>query len=328
MFNRKDIIILLLILFVGALIKGSPVLAQDVIAKANIDTNQIRIGEQITYTLNVQSNKDVKLLWPTFLDTIYHFEVVDRSAIDSINVSGNNYELEQSFILTNFDSGYYPIPPIRFDYKLPNDNSIYSAETEPLLVAVNTVAVDTAATIKDIKPPIHVPVSFKEMVPYIISVFGLFALIVIAIVLYRKYKNKQDGIIEDAPIIPAHVVAFEQLQKLNNDKLWQQGKIKTYYSGLSDIVRLYIENRYRTPALEMTTDEILSSGLINSISIKESEELERILRTSDLAKFAKSNPLPKENELNWQLAYEFVDKTKEIEIETVSEPKQKEVNVE
>lgn len=324
MLKRKNIIVSLITLFIGSLLINPTTYAQDVIATASIDTNQIRIGEQITYTVNVQTNKDVKLLWPTFLDTIYHFEVVDCSSIDSINVEGNNYELKQSFILTKFDSGYYPIAPIRFDYKLATDSTVYATETEPLLVAVHTVAVDTAASIKDIKPPIHVPVTLKEMAPYIAGVFGLFALIVLAIVLYRKYKRKKEGIIEVVPDIPAHLVAFEQLQKLNNDKLWQQGKIKTYYSGLSDIVRLYIENRYKTPALEMTTDEILSSGLINLISIKEKEELERILHTSDLAKFAKSNPLPNENELNWQLAYEFVDKTKEIEIET----KAQKVNVE
>ena len=325
MLKRKENIALLLILFIGSLLINSTVYSQDVIATARIDTNQILIGEQITFTVNVQSNKDVNILWPTFLDTIYHFEVVDRSGIDSINVEGNNYELQQSFILTKFDSGYYPIPPIRFDYKLSNNSAVYSTETDPLLVAVHTVAVDTAASIKDIKPPIHVPVTLKEMLPYISGVFGLFALIVLAIVLYRKYKNKQKGIVELIPDIPAHVVAFEQLQNLNNKKLWQQGKIKTYYSGLSDIVRLYIENRYRTPALEMTTDEILSSGLINSISVKEKEELERILRTSDLAKFAKSNPLPNENELNWQLAYEFVDKTKLIETRT--EPKAEKAHV-
>ena len=52
----------------------------------------------------------------------------------------------------------------------------------------------------------------------------------------------------------------KQLEKLKQAQLWQNGKIKAYYSDLSDILRLYIENRYNSPALEMTTDEILSSG--------------------------------------------------------------------
>ena len=298
---------------------NSPAYSQELITKASVDTNQILIGEQITYKLNVSSNKDVIILWPTFLDTIYHFEIVNRSELDTIKTNDDFYELEQSFILTKFDSGYYPIPPIRFDYKLPNDNHTYSAETEPLLIAVHSVAVDTSGIIKDIKPPIHVPVSFREMLPYILIVFGLFAGIVVAILLYRKYKYSKNKVIQDVPEIPAHIIAIEQLQDLNNKNLWQKGKIKMYYSGLSDIVRQYIENRYRTPALEMTTDEILASGLVNNLNQKEQEELERILRTSDLAKFAKSNPLPNENELNWQLAYDFVDKTKIIEAAPLTE---------
>ena len=107
-----------------------------------------------------------------------------------------NYELKQSFILTRFDSGYYAYPPIRIDYKLRQLKYVYAAETEPFLVAVHTVAVDTAASIKDIKPPIHVPITLKEMAPYIAGVFGWFALIVIAIVFTTDTREENLEITE------------------------------------------------------------------------------------------------------------------------------------
>ena len=47
------------------------------------------------------------------------------------------------------------------------------------------------------------------------------------------------------------------LEKLKGEKLWQAGKVKDYYTELTDIVRIYIEERYGVQAIEMTTEEIL-----------------------------------------------------------------------
>ena len=63
----------------------------------------------------------------------------------------------------------------------------------------------------------------------------------------------------EAPKIPAHVTALEKLEKLKEEKLWQQGKLKLYYSELSDITRQYIEQRFYINAMEQVTDEIMYS---------------------------------------------------------------------
>ncbi|MBT8196335.1 MAG: hypothetical protein HKO56_04435 [Bacteroidia bacterium] len=302
--------------------------AQDVKAIGSIDTNQILIGEQITYKLNVEGSKNTKLLWPTFLDSLYHFEIIDRTELDTLSNNGNKYQLQQNFVLTNFDSGYYAIPPIQINYKLPGNPNTLTAETEAFLVTVHTLAIDSNAFLKDIKPPIHVPITLRELAPYMAGVFGCFALIVLLILLYNRYKNRKQGDVEETIKTPAHVIAFKQLQKLKDAQLWQNGKIKAYYSDLSDILRLYIENRYDSPALEMTTDEILSGDLVKSLSREEQKEMSNILRTADLAKFAKATPLADENELNLKLVEEFIEKTKNIEPETENKPKEATAHVE
>ena len=43
------------------------------------------------------------------------------------------------------------------------------------------------------------------------------------------------------------------------EKLWQQGEIKQYYSELTDILRIYIENRWDIQAMEMVSSEIIES---------------------------------------------------------------------
>ena len=82
--------------------------------------------------------------------------------------------------------------------------------------------------------------------------------------------------------------------------LWQNNKIKEYYSELTEIVRGYIERELKVPALERTTDEIIETltDFKSSQSITTSKEtikkLKELLEESDLVKFAKSKPLPLE----------------------------------
>ena len=58
---------------------------------------------------------------------------------------------------------------------------------------------------------------------------------------------------------PPDIVALRGLDQLRDEKPWLNNKIKYYYIRISEILRIYIENRYKTQALEQTTDEILVS---------------------------------------------------------------------
>jgi hypothetical protein len=84
-------------------------------------------------------------------------------------------------------------------------------------------------------------------------------LVIIIIILFIRYFRKVPPpmVAVEVPKIPAHVIAYEKLEKLKSEKLWQEGKLKAYHSLLTDILREYIENRFKIQALEQTTDEIL-----------------------------------------------------------------------
>ena len=38
-------------------------------------------------------------------------------------------------------------------------------------------------------------------------------------------------------MIPAHIIALNELSKLEKEKIWQTGNIKEYHSQLSEIIR-------------------------------------------------------------------------------------------
>ncbi|MES2592291.1 MAG: hypothetical protein V4608_10430 [Bacteroidota bacterium] len=304
--------------------------AQDIKATAKLDTTSIRIGQQVKLKLSVEYRVDngqqVKIQWPEVADTIRkEVEVIGQSKVDTIIPDKNNpfqFIQTKTLYVTSFDSGYWAIPPFKFVINA-DTNGVF---TESLLLEVGTVAVDTTLAIRGIKPPYDESYTWLDWIKdNMIVVYGaLIAILVTLIIIYliKRFKKKKPEVVEvEAPKIPAHIIAFEKLDKLKNEKLWQEGKLKLYHSSLSEIVREYIENRFKIQALEQTTDEIIYGFRNVAIDDESKMKLKQVLILADLVKFAKEQPLPNENEMSLTNAYDFVNGTKKEE--TISSNKNK-----
>lgn len=293
--------------------------AQEPKATATLDNSNIQIGQQVQLTLSihykVNNGKQINIEWPELLDTIRkEIEIVAQTKIDTIIPDSSDmfrFVQTKTLYITSFDSGYWVMPPFKFTV---NGDTI-GIFTEPLLLQVNTVQVDTTLAIKDIKAPYEEDYSWldwlKDNKYMALGIFlGIHALLLI-IYLIVKYLNKAKPpiVVVEAPKIPAHIIALEKLEKLKQEKLWQEGKLKLYHITLSEIVREYIENRFKIQAMEQTTDEILFGFRNVAIDEESKNKLKQLLILSDLVKFAKEQPLPNENELSWTNAYEFVKGT-------------------
>jgi hypothetical protein len=228
-------------------------------------------------------------------------------------------------VAARYDSGDTQIPPLPFLYSSPNDTAQHVALTNPLMVTVHTVPLDTSGDIRDVKPPFSIPLSLAEVLLYL----GIaLAVTLAAYYLYRfwlRRKGKAAGGQYAPPPRPAHVIALEELAVLKEKNLWQRGLIKEYYSEVTEILRRYFENRYRRPALEETTDEIIA-GLRNTEYPAGLFSLtETVLRRADLVKFAKQRPSIPEHEQMLTAVYDIVDATKSVGMtpvttDTVQEP--------
>jgi len=245
-------------------------------------------------------------------DTISkNIEIIEKSKIDSV-LSDNKQQivLKQKITITSFDSGYYAIPPIRFNFKKPNDSIIHFKETNPLLLKVNTIAVDTTKNIKPIKSPIEAPVSFMEVLPWILAAIAFAVLVFLIIYFIRKRKKKEPLLkLRSKPERPAYEIALESLNKLKEEKLWQKGFIKKYHSRLTEIIRIYIEQRFNIQAIEMTSEEILQQVSKLKINDDLKDKIKQMLILADLVKFAKEKPLPSDQELSMNNAIAFVKNT-------------------
>jgi len=283
-----------------------PARSQFVELKTLLDTNQILIGEQFHLDIEILQPSDVNIIFPEIKDTlISSIEVLESYPQDTI-AEGENLKISQRHRLTSFDSGFYEIPPLKFLIKSGQWSD--SIESNPMYLMVHSVAVDSL--IYDVKAPIHMPVSFLEVFPFVAGGLVLVAAVYFIVRYVRRRKKKKGLFVPDRPEDPAHVVALRELDRLREEKLWQRSEFKPYYTRLTDTIRRYMERRYNIPAMEMTSYEILDSWKHSERPDDDlSAKLNRLLNLADLVKFAKEKPIASDNEENLDRAYEFVKKT-------------------
>jgi hypothetical protein len=305
--------------------------AQQVKVKASIDSTHILIGDQLKLLFEIDKPKDLDVVFPSIPDSLgSKLEVVDRSKIDTSKLDDKNREkLVQRLFITSFDSGMHQIPP--FYFKLKNGKILDSIATRALAFQVHGMKIDTAKGPTDIKLPYKAPVTLKEVTPYILGIILILA-IIFFLFYYIKWKKKNVPLFTkpEKPADPAHVIALRELDRIKEQKLWQQEKIKQYYSEVADTIRIYIENRFEIPAMEFTSAETIgtfkeSKNLVDQHSL---DQLQHILSLADLVKFAKYNPLPDDNNLTLMNAYFFVNQTKKEEFKVPEKPAEVEVKPE
>ncbi|MGA2298801.1 MAG: hypothetical protein ABSG15_14735 [FCB group bacterium] len=282
--------------------------SQNVIAKASLDTTKGLIGDQFKLKLEVQSDKKTNIILPAMPDSIGKLEILSRSKIDTVDSNGK-YSLRQQFVMTCFDTGWYEIPALTVMYEKNGMPSPYPIETLPLHIRFNTVQVDTSLAIKDIKSPLDIPISIWEYLLYFLIVILAAAAGVGGYLLWKRYKKRQLPKPKYDPRIPPHIYALEALKQLDDEKLWQKGKVKLYYIRLTEIIRTYLERSFYIPALEMITSEIIEAMLNAKIDMEFVERMGKVFETADLVKFAKYQPLPDVNTLSMNLSIDFVKGT-------------------
>ncbi len=167
----------------------------------------------------------------------------------------------------------------------------------------------SAEDLRDIKQPVEWPTNYVLIFSFL---FLIIIIIVILIVLYvrRRILRKINSVIVVRN--PPWVLALDELDALKRKNLPSLGKIKEFYSFLSDIVRHYIEERFSIRAPEMTTPEFLRH-LKNSqvLDDKQREALEIFLYSCDMVKFAKYGPTLNEADYSYELARKFIEETRQ-----------------
>ena len=286
---------------------------------ARVEPDSIGIGDRFDVVIDVDRDLVQVVEFPTFNPPPQSgLEVVESHPVDTLRRDGRHLSLRKRYTLAAFEEGNLGLGRAQVLYLDKNiTDTLYTADT--LRLQVGTFQIDsTSHTIYDIKAQRTLPFRYGEISGYVL--WSLLGLIVLGGAIYAgrrlmaRYARKVRDIFRPAPPLPPHIAAIQALETLHNQKLWQSGRHKQYYSGLTDILRTYLADRYGFGAMEMTSDEILAAVRRYDLPQKCVMDLQAILRDADLVKFAKARPEGTTNEDNYLNAYYFVEETKPAEI--------------
>lgn len=271
------------------------------------------IGDQFRYGFHLKDVAEgTRFALPDFskgfMDSV---EIVSPFKADTVAVHGKknepkSYDIDVSMVITSFDEGIYNLLPLSMVRAFGVDR-VDTLLFEPKTLDIRTMPVDTAIyQIHDIKGQIRYPLKASEILPY---VGGIILLAIIIFLIWKLVASKRRKSDEQAHKDPPYLVALRKLEHYRGSKYWAPDKQKSYYSGITDALREYIDARYGIDAMEMTTAEIFKDLKSSGVPADLYEEMKTLFETADFVKFAKASASDEENAAALPAAVRFVTVT-------------------
>lgn len=292
--------------------------------------DSILIADQLRYSVTLKDlDKDTGIALPDLsqasndtltvvggwqLDTLVRGRKVhSRNAKAAARLLKKPFDLCAGIILAPFEEGTYELPDIPVVRRSGDktDTLLFKG----LEMEVKTMPVDTATfQIHDIKGQIEYPVTFKEVLPWVGAGLLIIALLMLgAWLIDRANKRRAEA---GKPRDPAYIVALRELDKYRSDKFWAPEKQKTFYSGITDALKFYMDDRFGVDAPEMTTAELFDALKGDKdITPEMFNDLKDLFERADFVKFAKHVASDEENAGALPLAVRFVTTTYQADIE-------------
>ncbi len=314
--NKITIKILYCIIVIFTIFNFNQLIAQNVTLKLSMDSAYIIMGKQTTIHVDavVPKNDTGKILEYDLSSILPLVEVVKQGERDTLDIGNDRNQIKQDIIIQSFDSGLYTLPPIK--YKSTSE----SISSNEIVLKVIPVNVDSMTTIIGLKDDIFQYKSkWYDILPdfvtdYWYQLISLIILSVIAIYIILSLLKQRSIItpIVKKKIIPPYELAMQKIIKLKEDKVWERGNEKEYYTRLIDILREYLVSRFGIYAMEMTSSQIIYAIKNCEDSKNQLPYIEELLHITDFVKFAKFSPLPEENIKAMNIAIKFLEETKPI----------------
>ncbi|NER17251.1 hypothetical protein [Spongiivirga citrea] len=277
---------------------------------ATVDTFQIKIGEEIKLSIRVEVDSTDLVIFPEG-QSFSPMETIESYPVDTA-VIGSKFELIKKYGVTQFDSGFWYVPKQRISI---NEKPFF---TDSIPIRVNDVVVDTTKqAMFEIKPLISVKKPKSNWLQWLL--IGLGVLLFAAIVIYFLFLRKKPETEEErvANLTPFDR-ALEKLKALEESQYLIRSEHKKYYSELTDIVRIYIEEDVHLSAMESTSDELIAKLEMLKDADKlplENETIsnfKQVLKTADLVKFARLRPEETQVKTDTTVVEQMVTETKEV----------------
>lgn len=223
--------------------------------------------------------------------------------------------LEATYIIQSFDSGVYRMPPFLY---ISGEDTILS---NGLTLRVEPVDVSEMEIRDPDEGVLSAGSEWYDFLPDFVTknwllILALIIIVGAGVVAYIMFKRHQS--MPDVPKvkpIPPYELALKHLAELKEEKLWESGQERSFYTRLTDILREYLDGRFGINAMEMTSTQIKTALKRNQDTRMSKSLVEEVLEIADYVKFAKMKPLREDNIRSYEAALQFVNNTRPVVVE-------------
>ncbi len=199
------------------------------------------------------------------------------------------------------ETGELTIPP--FEVRDEDDRV---ATTPEFVVTVSSVLADAEP---DVEAPAPLfPSRFKDW--WLAGGIAAGVLLLAALLFWWARRRKRRPA-PDAIAIPPHIKALRELSRLRDAPRRSHSEVEVFYVAVSQVLRVYLEDRFGLRAPERTTEEFLpeveQSGALDT---EQRAHLRQFLEQCDLVKFAAMHPDETVHGQTFDFAESFVESTR------------------
>lgn len=290
------------------------------IGNALIGNKKLIVGQStsITYMLKIKNESPKNFVIykdsiPTFnskskkgiyLEIIkpFHDTIVEDQDHNKIWIGG--------YTVIAWDSGHFFIPEIWC-----NQNKVKFPQIE---IEVSLEKVKKGVELYDIheqfeelpEKPLWERIKAFMIQNWLWFIIGFMLLIGLFLYFKLRKKDKQNSFENELSLREKSIKAIEEL---NQQKLWEKGKLKKHYTDLAHILKVYIGICLDINLLEKTTYETNLLLQQKGISKEQINKIEEVLIQADLVKFAKSTPDEFSILRNSAIAIELIQTIEQVE---------------
>ncbi len=273
---------------------------------AELEPRTATVGDRIALRVTLTRPDGVDVAFPNVADIVTPLEVRDvlilpPEARDGIVTETRHYAL------VAFETGMLKVPGLGFTHVTAAGDTI-QAWTDTLFVSIESVLPEGKAPEelepRDIKPPFELP---RRIWPFLVTAAIIAGAVAASWYLRRWWRARKREPMEEPKVEPRVPRRAGQLEQ---EDMIGRGEVPRFYVAVTEIVRLYVRDRFAVEAIDMTTSELGPSMEAWRIEREEVDWTIDFLTHADLTKFAKYVPEPSRASGDFREAWDFVERTR------------------
>lgn len=306
---------------IALLLHAFPLFADEKVPTFKVEKTDYSIGDMISLEVELEGSG-------------FQLGAMDEKDLAPFELTGSKKTYNPETNITTltvrghiFETGEITIPPLTILHK--DGSSIKSSE---LKIVIKPVLKGDEKDIRAMKPQIAINES-GPLWPWLLT--ALLLILIVVLIFYLKHlRGKKTAEEVAAIVIPPHIEALEEITKIEAMNLIREGRLKEFYTLVSDVIRVFEGRSYGFDAMEMTTEE-LSKNIrtkarsdINVAGLNDADKendlliIEKFLSDCDMVKFAKYKPADMDVSALTNRAREIIKKKVSLEKEMIEKAKE------